>query len=362
MAFILREHMRIQHIIDEARSHPELNKSSTPLEQIKQFYNNANSKIDRNVTNLFISLTLLDKLGINPQSHYNTPLGIYSYSVDYVLSKVTTNLTALPFVGDSPFISIFKVSSPASVIVLNTMTTGDLYHYMSEINKMPQYAPHIPNDAEINKARVKTPGGVFWYITMKTAQGVATHSSRSIPVVWNGLLRKLGILGCVDTGDGIIHQSEPAQAVFFDVSNITVLGRIKNKLIHSRNQLSDILSKALTLGKNKRNPNIERELLSSPEFAFKYTQDVVGKEWPDAEPIIATSPEYAFYYAKYIRGREWPEAEDTIAKSGYYSMLYAVHVLEDRFPAGEAAIAMDPLSASSYFKKFGIDLLKKQYK
>ena len=38
--------------------------------------------------NLFVSFTTVDKLGINPQSHYDTPLGIYSYPAEFIVDNI----------------------------------------------------------------------------------------------------------------------------------------------------------------------------------------------------------------------------------------------------------------------------------
>ena len=43
-------------------------------------------------------------------------------------------------------------------------------------------------------------------------------------------MRQIGIDGCVDfLGDGIIHQNEPTQAVFFHIGAIKMVDRIQNK-------------------------------------------------------------------------------------------------------------------------------------
>jgi hypothetical protein len=48
-------------------------------------------------------------------------------------------------------------------------------------------------------------------------------------VTWNTLFRAIGINGCVDSGLGIIHTSEPYQAVFFDIGAVDVIKRVHNR-------------------------------------------------------------------------------------------------------------------------------------
>ena len=85
--------MKLTTLINEARRNPEVNQTLTPIEQIRYLHNKTSSTIAGSVTNLFISMTSLDKLGINPRSRYSTPLGIYSYASDYVIVKVKQNLS-----------------------------------------------------------------------------------------------------------------------------------------------------------------------------------------------------------------------------------------------------------------------------
>ena len=49
------------------------------------------------------------------------------------------------------------------------------------------------------------------------------------PVAWNKLFRELRIDGAIDTGVGIIHTSEPTQAVFFSINSIANVKRVENK-------------------------------------------------------------------------------------------------------------------------------------
>lgn len=57
---------------------------------------------------LWFSMTEINKLGINPKSVYNTPLGIYSYpfSEQY---KALLKTGKLPFATDKKYIQFFNV-------------------------------------------------------------------------------------------------------------------------------------------------------------------------------------------------------------------------------------------------------------
>lgn len=58
----------------------------------------------------------------------------------------------------------------------------------------------------------------------------STEWKTPTPVAWNKLFRLIGIDGAVDTGGvGIIHGSEPTQAVFFSVNSVKNVKRYYNK-------------------------------------------------------------------------------------------------------------------------------------
>lgn len=341
--------MKLTTLINEARRNPEVNQTLTPIEQIRYLHNKTGSKISGSVTNLFISMTSLDKLGINPRSKYRTPLGIYSYATDYVIVKVKQNLTDLPFVGDALFVSIFKATDPNSVLVLNDMTTSDVDFYLSKIMSIQEFAAHVPRDTYA--ARTQTPGGIFWYITMKIAEKVANITNRRVPVMWNIIFRKLGITGCVDTGAGIIHPAEKAQAVFFSIESVSVISRINNKMVDSRDQLKNVLNAAIRLGYSNRKPEIEKVLARSPEFAYEYALTVIQNVWPAGEAAIARDAFYSYLYATKIVDGPFPAGEAAIATSPEYSYNYAS--LIGQFPAGEAAIATRSDYAYGYAEIIG---------
>lgn len=65
------------------------------LKQIREHYQDYD---------LYASFTNVDKLDINPMSKFDTPLGIYAYDLDYVLSRGIKNL---PYANDRNYINVF---------------------------------------------------------------------------------------------------------------------------------------------------------------------------------------------------------------------------------------------------------------
>lgn len=247
------------HLIDifEVRKNPELNPKVSVNQYIDQAMTTAGKLPGTDITNLFVSFTQLPKLGINPRSKYNTPLGIYSYPADYVVASThgRYSMATLPFAGKQPYANIFQ--GRGNIVNLQTMTLQDEYRYNDKLRayakRLPvvdftkHYAspgkdwPDIVNrtiNAAVDYAKERMlPGGRLWYTTWKLSGYMATYLKRPASLAWNELFRQaLGIDGCVDTGTGIIHPSEPTQAVFFSLGATKLITTVQNK--YSPEQMS----------------------------------------------------------------------------------------------------------------------------
>lgn len=231
------------YALDEARSHPKQNPKTSVNQHIIDAVDRAKSsgKTIAGELNCFISLTSIDKLGINPHSVYKTPLGIYSYPASYVVKVVKDDakLNVLPFAGDEPYVNIF--SAQGNIIDLGSITDVEvsnlykkiaaLYHKLTghSWKKDMDEVEEIINDAT-HSAKVKSlPGGQLWYVTMVMAKHLAALKGTTTPIAWNSLFREIGVDGAIDKGHGIIHTAEPTQAVFFSTQSITNVDRVLNK-------------------------------------------------------------------------------------------------------------------------------------
>ena len=195
--------------------------------------------------NLFVSFTQLDKLGINPQSEYNTPIGIYAYPADYVIKSVGTDrsiVNGLPFASEKKWVNIF--SSKGNIVNLRSLSESEYNHYVTKIAKLYIQAKLHPStkesvrgfnilkrEIEADIPRVSTVRGYgnwLWALTLHCADLFSRVWKISTPVAWNKLFRLIGIDGCVDISGGIIHPNEPTQAVFFSINAIGSVERIRN--------------------------------------------------------------------------------------------------------------------------------------
>jgi hypothetical protein len=243
------------HEIVEARRNPEQNPKVSVNQYITQALASAQPLPNTGFKNLFVSFTDLPKLGINPGSRYNTPIGIYAYPAEYVIYKTTPfgniyseptstmAMTALPFAGGKPWANIFRARSGANIIDIGKFTEAQYNEYCDKLKalltKLPiEYRPQPLDsdtatkyidtlmDAANKSARVNTPGGKFWYVTMRLSEVMNTNKTT---VAWNEIFRRLGIDGFVDPDREIIHPSEPTQAVFFSGRAVELLDTVANK-------------------------------------------------------------------------------------------------------------------------------------
>lgn len=266
--------MKISEIISEARKNPEQNPKVSVNNEIISSYKNA-PMLDIGIKNCFVSFTAIDKLGINPMSSYNTPIGIYSYHAKYILDTVgpESGMHQLPFAGEQPYANIFQAAG--NIIDLSNVPNATLAAYYKKIADF--YAKHsnkpwkesvdivekFINDSDRKAKFSDHEGGRLWYVTMNVSRILSTENTT--PVTWNKLFRYLGIDGAYDPGIGIIHTSEPNQTVFFSINAIKNNKRVFNK--YSYDEIEDMKSfgqeriNVLTQLNNAKTPSELADLL-----------------------------------------------------------------------------------------------------
>lgn len=231
----------------EARKNPEQNPKVSVNQRIYDALRSARGDTIAGIENLFVSFTAVDKLGINPQSGYRTPLGIYAYPARYVMKEAGSSRSmddSLPFAGDQPYANIFN--AVGNIVNVATMGTSEEVDYCRKIAELwakvsgkdwktsVDEVEDIINNSGTHAKFAEYPGGRFWYVTRVAAQTLfGPKWGLAAPVAWNKVFRSIGIDGAVDYaqdgGYGIIHTSEPSQAVFFSIAAIGSVQRVDNK-------------------------------------------------------------------------------------------------------------------------------------
>ena len=235
--------MLLSRVLFEVRSNASLNPKVSINSVIRREYEKA-EQLSIGIKNSFVSFTRIEKLGINPMSRFNTPLGIYCYPSEYVLSETSTNngdvlsMSSLPFAGGSPYCNIFSVGG--NMLRIDNMDSAMYWEYIEGIKNVLESSysdvsgvigefERIINNSYDRALFKKLDGGRFWYILMKLSEFIGNVRGTKSPIIWNKLFRDIGVDGVVDMGIGIIHSAEPTQAVFFRLGVINNIKRIDNK-------------------------------------------------------------------------------------------------------------------------------------
>jgi len=171
---------------------------------------------------LYVTFVSEDKVGINPKSKWNTPNGVYTYPLSWVLEG-----NKIPFRGSSP--KKIKVLKAVSDKVLNDkFSEKDLEKTLEKLtpvvesllktnetflSRYEDFSNFIKD--VIEESNNKSPFGKIWNITRKLSEN---------PNKWSKLLIDLGFDFVVDDGHGIIHDNEPTQAVFLNPKSYKVIG------------------------------------------------------------------------------------------------------------------------------------------
>ena len=169
-----------------------------------------------------VTMTEIPKVGVNPRSRYNTPIGIYFYPAEYYLNKVVRG--KLPFQHDAAYIQILKFTTD-QILYLGEITAADYERDVKKIQNLNLLSSLSPGDQTVikkfhqesaKKARVKKPGGQLWYVTWKLSDLLEKKYHKESHTIWNWLLRQLGYKVVIDRGSKIVHPSEPTQGLILD--------------------------------------------------------------------------------------------------------------------------------------------------
>jgi hypothetical protein len=224
----------INHIISEANWYNN-KKYENVTDLLKQFQED----VGREAKDWYVSMTWLDKLGVNISTTFKTPAGIYCYPFEYVMSL--NSVDKLPFATNRPFINIFRVNGDGNYITSRD-NEADMDQYIEKLY-------NLGYDTTVDISKFDSTRSVFselWLVTRELARGGkkvvkdngwnsvggtwSTENSRK----WTVILRQLGIDGFIDYGTMTIHASEPTQAVFLTKGvinkNIRIVNRHVNKI------------------------------------------------------------------------------------------------------------------------------------
>ena len=241
----------------EARRNPEQNlrEPTGHTGALLKLQKYSSSELDQ----MGISMTMIDKIGVNPRSIYNTPNGVYFYPARYYVERKEKG-RKLPFQDEADYIQIF--SFPEPVLFLDTYTEAnysrDIERLTEALDKIPGLLGKVKRNFRYNtelgnwsddpdqqsfkpyfdyldkrkavEAKVSTPGGFIWYVTWQLSQDLAEVLRSRAANIWNWLLRKkLGYNTVIDYNQSIIYPDEPTQGVVLETAAIARIASINNQ-------------------------------------------------------------------------------------------------------------------------------------
>ena len=256
-----------QFLFWEARRNPEENPKISSMSILEQY------KDDPDV---YISYRSIEKIGINPQSKYNTPNGIYTYPLKEIFPSIQKKglRKGVPYAGNQPYIYVIKLKPEYKNSFIEDLYQYDSKNYDDDLKKLKSYFVDKTKEYDVQgfmnvvhegneTAYSRNPSGSMWNITRLL--------SGENPNKWNHILRVvLGYCGMADkSGMALIHEAEPLQAVFLDIKSFKVLHRLYNKT----SDVNTHLFKAVKSGDTKKvelllnqgaDPNTKNEYGSAP--------------------------------------------------------------------------------------------------
>ncbi len=145
--------MKIINII-EARSNPTLNTKISTIDQLKQY---------KDDPTIYVSFTNVDKIGVNPNSKFHTPIGIYTYPLQLAWQNYNVQYTFhFPWANDAPFIQVLQTNTQPFILqnvteefYQQTMEKIKPYRKKLYYNKMMSLLNENPNISmeEINRVK-----------------------------------------------------------------------------------------------------------------------------------------------------------------------------------------------------------------
>jgi hypothetical protein len=215
--------------LNEKRRNPHLNPKEFLVSMLDRY-----AKED----DVYVSFTEIDKIGLNPKSRYDTPLGIYCYplkaAAEYYKRR-DNGMIHFPFAAQAPFINILRAKPEDKILVISKYTDEDSNKDIEILRK--KYEEELKKDGEDFDVLLKNasdttnykkyPVGTIWnfmrIISDKMSKGKASTT-------WNVILKT--VLGydliVDDKAYGVIHSAERCQALFTHTGGFNLIQRVKN--------------------------------------------------------------------------------------------------------------------------------------
>jgi hypothetical protein len=230
-------------IVEMSRYKKETGKSSWGAEDLKKYLPKTPNGPE-NLPQYAFTMTQLNKVGVNPKSEYNTPLGVYFYPLTHEMHQSLINNT-LPFAGEMENVNLVKLNnldSPKWLRVSDRNQSINLealqmkaYNFFDDSNKkivrveddeytfetaLEEWERWTKRESKFSSTSLLFSFCAFLIkkVDLKSSSSKVAPGRR-----FNQVLRHLGFIGVYDSGKGVIHENEPEQLVALEPSAYTVI-------------------------------------------------------------------------------------------------------------------------------------------
>lgn len=216
------------------RAHPELYVSV--IDQLEPYSKDPS---------YFVSFTAIEKIGINPNNAFSTPIGVYAYN----LQKLWPDwIHGDDFFGkDRPYVNLIKLNTDKVCRIedytLSPQDSSKLESVYNSLKPSKSFQDFVQERRkavadQTNLYQNDSDGALLWDLTNNIARMMSGSNNKSFTVKWNKLFRDLGYDAIIDN-TSVIHLLQSAQAVFFTPDSYKIVKRLLNKTYGKNSKPAD---------------------------------------------------------------------------------------------------------------------------
>lgn len=269
------------------------------------------SKITDQPTDYAFSMISIPKIGINPQTSFNTPAGIYCYPLDQTrYDELIEN--ELPFVSDNPYVGLIKLNWDAKWLILSKKTDNDKYFY--DLFRAKKFINHFYGKDVIDTVSKMAHHWEFsdaakiFDIAYFAAKEIQKKENIRFTIAFARVFKDLGYDGIYDDGNGILHGFEDTQLVCLTPKAYTPIGVYETTVLRANSE------------KVKSQGEIAKDKGLKGEKDIKFWKRLV--KLPPEKKIIDQDVDIDDIFVKYFdTNQEGLEALDGATFNGHVSAL-----------------------------------------
>ena len=209
--------MKLKLLREKTRYEKETGQKYSPKEDFL-------SKVGIHETEYAFTMVNIPKVGLNPQTNFNTPAGVYFYPLTRNYYEMLIE-NKLPFASERPYCGLVKLNWSDKKKWLIFDNAGGDNQDQAAYKKAEELIQKKVSRSEFDdlKYRQITNGknrngkngidGYIFDLTYYASQEPAINQGAKMTIAWSKLLRELGYVGLYDYGSGVIHPSEKTQLV-----------------------------------------------------------------------------------------------------------------------------------------------------